>query len=142
MFDDTWKWAGQFRKTEKNIGVAPSVINIELKKLMDDTCYQLENKIYSIDEIAYRFHHRLVSIHPFANGNGRHARLMTDLILIQKNKPRFTWGKQRLITEGSNTEQYIQSLRRADKRDYTHRTSKCEIYAAVIFVPRTRLKRR
>lgn len=119
MFEDTWRWAGIFRKTEKNIGVMPSIINTKLKNLLDDVTYQLTNNSYSIDEIAYRFHHRLVAIHPFPNGNGRHARLMTDLLLIKAGQLRFTWGKQKLEAEGPVRKQYIDALRNADKYDYS-----------------------
>lgn len=119
MFNDTWKWAGVFRKTEKNIGVTPSIITTKLKKLLDDVAYQLINNSYSIDEIAYRFHHRLVVIHPFSNGNGRHARLMTDLLLINLGMIRFTWGSQKLEGAGPARKQYIDALRAADKHDYS-----------------------
>src|SRR5262245_42399450 len=70
MFNETWRWAGKYRQTEKNLGVVPIIIPIEIKKLIDDVHFQITNKSYSQEEIAARFHHRLVSIHPFANGNG------------------------------------------------------------------------
>lgn len=118
MFDDTWKWAGQFRKTERNIGVAPFKISPDLNNLLEDVQHQVINQSLPFDEIAYRFHHRLVAIHPFPNGNGRHARLMTDLLLTQADFPRFTWGRQRLESEGPVRKQYIDALRDADKHDY------------------------
>jgi Fic-DOC domain mobile mystery protein B len=118
MFDDTWKWAGQFRTTERNIGVAPFKIASDLKVLMEDVQYQIINESLSDDEIAYRFHHRLVAIHPFPNGNGRHSRLMTDLLLVQAGQPRFTWGSQKLEAEGPVRNKYIDALRSADKHDY------------------------
>jgi Fic-DOC domain mobile mystery protein B len=118
MFDETWKWAGIFRMTERNIGVSPALITTEIKKLLDDTAYQIANNSYPIDEIAYRFHHRLVWIHPFANGNGRHARMMTDVLLLQTGQTRFSWGTQKLDAEGPIRKQYIDALRNADKHDY------------------------
>lgn len=118
MFNDTWKWAGIFRTTEKNIGVTPSIISTELKKLLDDVTYQIAHNSYPIDEIAYRFHHRLVLIHPFSNGNGRHARLVTDLLLINSGIARFSWGRQKLETPGPIRKQYIDALRDADKHNY------------------------
>lgn len=118
MFSDTWKWAGIFRNTERNIGVCPSNISIELKKLLDDTRYQIINQTYLIDEIAYRFHHRLVFIHPFPNGNGRHSRLMADFLLKQAGENPFTWGSQKLDNAGPIRERYIQALRAADKCVY------------------------
>lgn len=119
MFDDTWKWAGVFRSTAKNIGVDPHIITTELRKLLDDVAYQIIYNSFPMDEIAYRFHHRLVWIHLFPNGNGRHARLMTDLLLVQAGQSRFTWGKQKLENEGATRKQYISALRDADKHDYT-----------------------
>ena len=119
MFDETWKWAGTFRKTATNIGVDSQKITTELKNLLDDVSFQIINSSYLIDEIAYRFHHRLVSIHPFPNGNGRHARLMTDVLLVQAGNPRFSWGRQKLETEGPTRKQYIAALQDADKYDYT-----------------------
>ena len=114
-----WKWAGLFRSSAKNIGVDPQMITTELKKLLDDVAYHVVNSTFPMDEIAYRFHHRLVWIHPFPNGNGRHARLMTDLLLVQAGRSRFTWGKQKLENDGATRKQYINALRNADKHDYS-----------------------
>jgi Fic-DOC domain mobile mystery protein B len=120
MFDQTWRWAGQFRKSNKNIGVDWLHIPVNLKILMDDLCYQLENNIYPLDELAVRFHHRLVVIHPFANGNGRHARLMADILLLSQNKTRFSWGNAGNFSEPSTIrKEYIHALRTADKGNYT-----------------------
>jgi Fic-DOC domain mobile mystery protein B len=119
MFEDTWKWAGLFRSTERNIGVEPSRITMELKNLLDDVTHHILNNVYPIEEIAFRFHHRLVWIHPFPNGNGRHARTMTDLLLVQAGESRFSWGKNTLIKEGPTRKKYIEALRNADKHDYT-----------------------
>lgn len=118
MFDDTWQWAGQFRSTEKNIGVVPYRITTDLNNLLEDVRHQVVNQSFPFDEIAYRFHHRLVAVHPFPNGNGRHARLITDLLLIQAGQPRFTWGKQQLEPEGPIRKQYIDALKKADSHDY------------------------
>lgn len=118
MFNETWKWAGKFRTTERNIGVSPFNIATDLNNLLEDVRYQIIYNSLPFDEIAYRFHHRLVAIHPFPNGNGRHARLMTDLLLVQAGQPRFTWGRQRLEREGPIRKQYIAALRSADRHDY------------------------
>lgn len=122
MFGETWKWAGEFRKTDKNIGVDWLKIGVELKKLLDDTHYQIEHVSYPPDEIAVRFHHRLVLIHPFANGNGRHARLMADLLVERLGQPRFTWGSRSLVDASlidatPVRQQYIAALQAADARD-------------------------
>ena len=120
MFGDTWSWAGERRTTEKTIGIAPENIAVELKKLCENVESQLKYKSWPIDEIAARFHHRLVYIHPFPNGNGRFARTMTDLLLVQNGKERFTWGATDLIGDGEIKHQYISALRAADAKDYTH----------------------
>ena len=103
MFDETWKWAGTFRTTEKNIGIDPIHIQVRVKDLCEDVKTQLAHKSMQLDEIAAMFHHRLVSIHPFANGNGRHARLMTDMLLLTNGAERFTWGSGELLTRPGNS---------------------------------------
>lgn len=114
MFENVWKWAGKFRTTEKNIGVAPYKISMELKNLLDDATYWVQNMTYSPDEIAVRFHHRLVWIHPFPNGNGRHSRLMTDLLLREMGQERFSWGRGSLVEPCELRTKYIEALRSAD----------------------------
>ena len=118
MYSDVWKWAGQFRKTEKNIGVKWIKIGVELKSLIDDTIFWIENKTYAPDEIALRFKHRLVSIYCFPNGNGRHSRLIAD-ILIEKvfGKTRFSWGNSNLVEANVMRENYINSLKAADQNN-------------------------
>ena len=119
MFCNVWKWAGKFRRTEKNIGVSWYNISVELKKLCDDVEYWIKNKTFPDDEIAARFHHRLVSIHLFPNGNGRHARLAADILLEHVlNKPPFTWGNTNLVKSGRDRKRYIESLVTADRGDY------------------------
>jgi Fic-DOC domain mobile mystery protein B len=119
MFGNVWKWAGSFRQSEKNIGVPWYRISVELKKLCDDVRYWIEKKTFPEDEIAVRFHHRLVSIHLFANGNGRHARLMADILLENVlNRPVFTWGNVNLVKSGDDRKKYIESLFAADRGDY------------------------
>lgn len=123
MFGETWKWAGEFRKSDKNIGVDWRHIGVELKKLLDDVRYQVEHGSFPADEIAVRFHHRLVAIHPFPNGNGRHARLMADLLVERLGQPRFSWGSKSLpanagLVDATDTRtDYIAALQAADARD-------------------------
>lgn len=117
MFDKTWRWAGTFRKTEKNVGVPWAQITVSLRQLFDDTKYWIENRTLSADEIAARFHHRLVAIHAFPNGNGRHARVMTELLQRQLQVAPFTWGRYDLQNESDVRSQYIHALRVADGGD-------------------------
>ena len=119
MFGRVWAWAGEFRKTDKNIGVEKWQISIELKKLIDDTLYWIANKSYEPDEIAIRCKHRLVSIHCFANGNGRHSRLLADIIAEKIfNRPVFSWGANSIKDPKELRKSYIHALRAADKGDY------------------------
>jgi Fic-DOC domain mobile mystery protein B len=120
MFCNVWRWAGKFRKTDKNLGVPWYDISVELKKLCDDVKYWIDNKTFSEDETAVRFHHRLVSIHLFPNGNGRHARLAADILLVNVlGKPAFTWGNVNLAKPGDVRKKYIESLQAADRSNYT-----------------------
>ncbi len=120
MFDQTWKWAGKFRISAKSIGIDWYLISSELKKLCDDVNHQLEYETFSKDEIAIRFHHRLVWVHPFPNGNGRHARLMADLLIMQQGLSRFSWGMhQDLYASSPTRRQYIEALQCADRGNYS-----------------------
>lgn len=118
MYGDVWKWAGQFRKTEKNIGIPWVKIGIELKNLLDDTKFWIEHKTYSPEEIAIRFKHRIVSIHCFPNGNGRHSRMMADIIMesIFESKV-FTWHESNMVKADQTRQEYINSLKEADNGD-------------------------
>lgn len=118
MFERTWKWAGSYRASEKNIGIAPERVAEEVRKLLEDTKARLAGKVAPTDEVAARFHHRLVSIHPFPNGNGRHARLLTDLLLAANDAEPFTWGRGDLEHAGEARERYLAALRAADARDF------------------------
>jgi Fic-DOC domain mobile mystery protein B len=117
MFGDVWEWAGVYRQTERNIGVAPFRIASELAGLFDDVRYWIAHDTYPVDEIATRFHHRLVSIHPFPNGNGRHARLMADLLVVKLGREAFGWGGGELADAGELRRRYVAALRAADGHD-------------------------
>lgn len=118
MYSEVWNWAGQFRKSEKNIGVPWTSIALELKKLIDDTKFWIEENIFEPDEIAIRFKHRLVSIHCFPNGNGRHSRLMADILIeaISHNQP-FSWHFSNMIKPDQTRKLYIKALQEADRGD-------------------------
>ena len=117
MFGKVWKWAGQYRTSGKNVGVEAYRIPIELRQLVDDCRYWAEHGTYDPDEIAVRFHHRLVSIHPYPNGNGRHGRLATDLLLIAMGQEPFSWGSANLVDPGETRARYVAALRAADNHD-------------------------
>ena len=120
MFGKVWRWAGSFRSSGKNIGVDWTQFPFYLHTLLQDVRYWIDNKTYSPDEIAVRFHHKLVWIHLFANGNGRHARLMTDILLesILKQEP-FTWNMKSIDVEDQVRSFYIDALKKADNNDYS-----------------------
>lgn len=119
MFGTVWKWSGTKRKTNKNIGVDKTQISVELRKLIDDCKFWIDNNTYNPEEIAVRFSHRLVKIHVFPNGNGRHSRLVAD-ILISKvfNKPVFTWGHSDLTKKGTIRKEYLDAMYKADSNNY------------------------
>lgn len=118
MFGDTWRWAGTIRRRETApVGVAPEHIRTELHNLLADVRVQMTDRSWSIQEIAARFHHRMVSIHPFPNGNGRFSRTITDILLWQNGAERFSWGAD-LIHDGNPRQSYISALRAADQGEY------------------------
>jgi Fic-DOC domain mobile mystery protein B len=117
MLGDVWRWAGRFRTSERNIGIAYWQIPVALRQLLDDAKAWPEHNAYPPDEIAVRFHHRLVQIHPFPNGNGRHSRLMADLLAIRLGRERFSWGRESLRDAGAMRQRYIAALQAADNHD-------------------------
>jgi Fic-DOC domain mobile mystery protein B len=119
MFGEVWDWAGKKRKTNKNIGVDKTQISIETKKLIDDCNFWIENNSFNQDEIAIRFSQRLVKIHLFPNGNGRHSRLVADIMISKVfNKPVFTWGRSDLSKNNTIRKEYLQAIYKADNDDY------------------------
>lgn len=117
MFGEVWRWAGRYRASERNLGVAAWQIAAEMRTLVDDAKIWIAHASYPRDEIAVRLHHRLVWIHPFANGNGRHARLVADLLVTQQGGERFSWGRGSLYSSGELRQRYIAALREADRHN-------------------------
>jgi len=117
MYGNVWGWAGNYRTSGKNIGIDTYRIPTELRQLLDDCRYWIENETYEPDEIAARFHHRLVSIHCYPNGNGRHARLAADLLLKSMGQERFSWGGKNLVDLSETRKRYIAALQEADGND-------------------------
>jgi Fic-DOC domain mobile mystery protein B len=114
MFDETWQWAGQWRKSGKNIGIPAYEISGQVKNLCEDVAIWVREEVYPLAETAARLHHRLVYIHPFPNGNGRHARLFADVLLYNNDQPRLPWGGVALEREGNVRDTYIAALKEAD----------------------------
>ena len=118
MFGQSWRWAGQYRSSDKSIGADWRQIRMQVPALLADIAFQVEHRVDVVDLIAIRFHHRLVSIHPFPNGNGRHARLIADVLIEQLGAPRFSWGgSSSLVNASALRQQYIAALQRADRGD-------------------------
>ena len=117
MYGNVWRWAGKYRTTGKNIDIDAYRISTELRQLLDNCRYWIESETYEPLEIAARFHHSLVSIHCYANGNGRHARLATDLLLNSMGQERFSWGGKNLVDIGETRNRYIAALQAADEHD-------------------------
>lgn len=118
MFGDVWSWAGSTRKTGKNIGIDPVQIHVQLGGLLRDARFWVDQDSFPPDEIAVRLHHALVAIHPFPNGNGRHARLMADLFIAELGGAPFSWGSGTLRGIGALRAEYIGALRAADRHDF------------------------
>lgn len=120
MFDQTWSWAGTFGKSDKNIGCDWTQISVKLKNLFDNTQWWVDNGTFALDEIAARFHRELVWIHPFANGNGRHSRMMADALLRSQRQESFSWGGDGTLVKADNARSdYLTALRAADRGDYS-----------------------
>lgn len=117
MFGAVWGWAGTFRRTARNIGIDAYQIAPELRAMLDDARFWCANETYAPDEIAVRLHHRLVAIHPFPNGNGRHARMMADLLIRRLGGAPFAWGGGTLADIGGLRRAYVDALRAADGHD-------------------------
>lgn len=119
MFGEVWAWAGYFRNTNKNIGIDKYSIGTELRVLLDDCRYWIDNSVFPPDEIAIRFSHKMVAIHCFSNGNGRHSRLLADIIIEKLLGGQiFAWGGNNLVKAGQLRAAYLDAIRRADRRDY------------------------
>ena len=120
MFNKTWKWAGTFRKSDKNIGCDWTLIAVKLNQLFGNVQFWIENETLPTDELAARFHHALVWIHPFPNGNGRHSRMMADTLLKQLGQKAFSWGGGgNLVSANEVRTRYLAALRAADKNEFT-----------------------
>ena len=117
MLGEVWRWAGRFRTSERNLGIPYFEIPVALRQLLEDTRTWIELGAYPPDEIAVRFHHRLVQIHPFPNGNGRHSRLMADLLVMRLGGERLTWGSACIQQAGDVRRRYIDGLKAADNHD-------------------------
>lgn len=118
MFGDVWRWAGKYRTSDKNLGVASWQIQPSLREALENVHYWIEHKTYEPDEIAVRFHHALVFIHPFPNGNGRWSRLMADILVVRLGPKRFTWGRSTLRGADGMRSTYIKALKTADNHDF------------------------
>jgi len=120
MFDKTWKWAGTFRKSDKNMGCDWSLVAVKLNQLLGNAHYWVEKETFTPDELAAQFHHALVWIHPFPNGNGRHSRMMADALLKQLGRKAFSWGGgENLVSANEVRARYLAALRAADRNDFT-----------------------
>ena len=119
MFDKTWTWAGTFRTSDKNIGCDWTLVAVKVNQLLGNAKYWVENETFPPDETAARFHHALVWIHPFPNGNGRHSRMMADALLKQLGQKSFAWGDGGNVVSASEVRaRYLAALRAADRNDF------------------------
>ena len=119
MLGQVWRWAGRYRTSDKNLGDPWAQLPERIGRLCGDVSFWIAERTYGWEELGARFHHRLVAIHPFANGNGRHARLMTDILLHAHDQKPFSWGSEHLGQPGEARARYLAALRAADERDHT-----------------------
>jgi Fic-DOC domain mobile mystery protein B len=119
MFGEVWKWAGSYRQSALNIGIAPHLVAAEMPLMFDNACYWIAHETFPPDEIAVRLHHRLTQIHGFPNGNGRHARMMADLLIEKLCGKPFTWGSGGIRDTGMLRTTYVQALQAADNHNIT-----------------------
>jgi Fic-DOC domain mobile mystery protein B len=119
MFGTVWRWAGTYRTTGKSIGVDTALIQTRLYEALNNIRYWMDNKTFAPDEIAVRFHHALVFVHPFPDGNWRWSRLMADVLAVRLDQNRFTWGGSSLRTHDETRDAYIETLKAADTHDLT-----------------------
>jgi len=117
MFGRVWKWAGEYRKADRNIGVPWPKISYETEALCREVDFWRKEQVYPPDELAVRFHHKLVWIHCYPNGNGRHSRLAADLLVVELGRGRFSWGSASLDAPGDVRRRYIDALHCADDND-------------------------
>ncbi len=117
MFGDVWSWAGRYRTRETNIGVEPAFISTSVRALVDDARTWIERATYTSDEIGARFHHRLVAVHPFVNGNGRHGRVAADLLVVALGGVAFSWGARLSVSTDELRRSYRRALVEADHGD-------------------------
>jgi Fic-DOC domain mobile mystery protein B len=118
MFNEVWTWAGQLRTRTTNIGIEVHQIRPQLAALIGNAQHWIENNTYPSEECAVRFHHELVKIHLFPNGNGRHSRLVADLMMFYSGQPEFTWGSKSIDVEGKIRNRYLAALEKADRKNY------------------------
>ena len=114
MFGDVWEWAGRYRVRDTNIGVPFETISGSVRSLVLDARTWVETETYEPDELAIRFHHRLVAIHPFPNGNGRHGRIVADLLVVGLGAARFSWGAMLDVGTDHLRAAYVDVLQAAD----------------------------
>jgi Fic-DOC domain mobile mystery protein B len=114
LFGKTWRWAGTYRKRETSIGVAPEQISVLTEQLIGNTLYQINESSEEVKVVLARFHHQLVSIHLFPNGNGRHARFVCNILASALGQELPTWGANTMIVGPSSRQKYLSVLRKAD----------------------------
>lgn len=115
MFNKVWRWAGRYRQHDVNIGgVDWQEVPGRLRQLVDDTRFWVGAATFQPDELALRFHHRLVQIHPFVNGNGRLGRFAAEYLVQGLDRPRFTWGIGLAVQRSELRERYRKALQRLD----------------------------
>jgi len=119
MFGEVWRWAGRYRLRETNIGIAPHLIAAEVRKLTADVASWIDQETYDKEDVVARFHHRLVQIHPFPNGNGRFGRVAAGMLSVALGGPTLSWGSKLNLETADLRENYLEALHTADGGDFS-----------------------
>ncbi|HBH79510.1 MAG TPA: mobile mystery protein B [Nitrospira sp.] len=121
MLGSIWDWAGKYRRDNLNIGMDWHLIPEQVRLLCDDFLHwDAQASTMPVLEVAARLQNRLTKIHPFRNGNGRHARLMTDIFFLSRRHPLLEWPQTQLMSEGHQIRaQYITAMQDADQGDFS-----------------------
>lgn len=120
MFGSIWTWAGKHRTEQINIGKEWHLIPEQTRILCENfRSWDADQSTMQTIEIAARLQNGLTRIHPFKNGNGRHARLITDIFFHSRGHPLPKWPQIHLEAQGDVIrEQYIAAMRAADQGEF------------------------
>ena len=112
LFGNVWNWAGEIRSHD--LGNAdflyPEKVRPALMQLIGDAEYWFKNDTYPKKETIARIHEKLLTIHPFANGNGRWSRILTEYICKQNKIDIPKWNLKSKDDPQKRRKEYIEAV--------------------------------